>query len=360
MRDATGAGPAVAPRVVHEVLGSPGVPLDSDVRAALEPRFGQDFSQVRVHTDARAASSADAVGARAYTLGRHIVFAAGRYAPSTAEGHKLLAHELTHVMQQRAATPSIAAAPIAVGLVSDPAEQEAERVSSVIDDVTPHRIATTSVPRLARQSGGQATTSAPSPASANRNTCPQPCAPKKAAVVLADLRRGIDYVDRAIEALAASRLSEATTRALDLYFHSHSEQTVRTVAGKLGSLQRALNDTLRHNRWGCDPTTPHPDPSHPDRIAPVYTHLVDTCFTEAHFDEKPPDRAQDAIHESGHRLGMSQGGPTSVPDIYEFDPKFAELRTEDAVRNCDSYALFAGAIAKGIPRGIPRVKAGVR
>ncbi|MGW9024484.1 eCIS core domain-containing protein [Streptomyces sp. NPDC055722] len=351
MRDATRTGPTVAPRVVHEVLNSPGVPLDSHVRAALEPRFGQDFSQVRVHTDARAASSADAVGARAYALGRHIVFAAGRYAPSTTEGHKLLAHELTHVVQQRAATPSIAAAPIAVGSVSDPAEQEAERVSSVIDDVTPHRIATTSAPRLARQSGGQATTSAtPSPAPANRNTCARPnCAPDQAAVIPADLQRGINYVSRAIAALAASPLSAATTRALDWYFHSHSDQTVRTVAARLACIQNALNDTLTNNRWGC-----HPDDKNLAYVrigpTPICTDaLVDVCFTDQHFRTKARTRAQTAIHECAHRVGMSLGRPTSVPDVYRFSQEFVELSTADALRNSDSYALFAGAIAEGIP-----------
>jgi hypothetical protein len=66
----------------------------------MEPRFGQDFSQVKVHTDEQAAVSAQAVSARAYTVGRDVVFGAGQYAPGTSEGQRLLAHELTHVVQQ--------------------------------------------------------------------------------------------------------------------------------------------------------------------------------------------------------------------------------------------------------------------
>jgi outer membrane protein OmpA-like peptidoglycan-associated protein len=66
----------------------------------MEPRFGHDFSQVRVHTDARAAESAQAVGALAYTVGRNVVFGAGQYAPGMYSGRQLLAHELTHVLQQ--------------------------------------------------------------------------------------------------------------------------------------------------------------------------------------------------------------------------------------------------------------------
>jgi len=78
----------------------PGQPLDSATRAFFEPRFGHDFSQVRVHSDANAAESAWAVNALAYTVGRDVAFGAGQYAPQTGAGRKLLAHELTHVVQQ--------------------------------------------------------------------------------------------------------------------------------------------------------------------------------------------------------------------------------------------------------------------
>jgi hypothetical protein len=77
-----------------------GQSLPGSARAFFEPRFGYNFSDVRIHTDAQAAESARAVNARAYTVGRDIVFETGQYAPGTAEGRKLLAHELTHVVQQ--------------------------------------------------------------------------------------------------------------------------------------------------------------------------------------------------------------------------------------------------------------------
>ena len=164
--DAAGDVAGTAPPSVHRVLGSAGRPLDTDTRAFMETRFGHcfgrmavthsppgiaparlavgpahdrheheaeqaaaavtrmdaprgpepgtarrgfDFSQVRVHTDGEAAESAHAVGALAYTVGRSIVFAAGRYAPGSADGRRLLAHELTHVAQQSAgeATPGL-------------------------------------------------------------------------------------------------------------------------------------------------------------------------------------------------------------------------------------------------------------
>ncbi|MFZ0064056.1 MAG: DUF4157 domain-containing protein [Pyrinomonadaceae bacterium] len=89
------------PAIVHEVLRSSGQPLDHATRTFFEPRLQHDFSGVRVHTDTKASESAHAVNALAYTVGRDVVFEAGRYAPGTSSGNKLLAHELTHVKQQQ-------------------------------------------------------------------------------------------------------------------------------------------------------------------------------------------------------------------------------------------------------------------
>jgi hypothetical protein len=91
---------SAAPPIVHEVLRSPGQPLDAATRAFFEPRFGHDFSNVRIHTDGQAAASARAVNALAYTAGQHVVFEARAYRHETDAGRKLLAHELTHTIQQ--------------------------------------------------------------------------------------------------------------------------------------------------------------------------------------------------------------------------------------------------------------------
>ena len=88
------------PRSVHEVLSSAGRPLDSGTRAFMEPRFGYDFRNVRIHTDAKANRSASEVSALAFTVGNHIAFADGQYAAGTSRGNRLLAHELAHVVQQ--------------------------------------------------------------------------------------------------------------------------------------------------------------------------------------------------------------------------------------------------------------------
>ena len=112
-RKETGAGPATAPPLVHEVLRSPGQPLDPGARAFMEPRFGHDFGSVRVHTDAKAATSARAVSASAYTVGNHMVFDHSRLDFGSQSGRRLLAHELTHVVQQSGtgAAPRLSRAP---------------------------------------------------------------------------------------------------------------------------------------------------------------------------------------------------------------------------------------------------------
>jgi len=130
------AGPATpqeAPPIVHEVLRSPGQMLDPETRAFFEARFSRDFSSVRVHTDSRAAESARAVHSHAYTVGRDIAFAPGRFSPATAEGRRLLAHELTHTVQQ--SSPKLAAGgqiqtQIAVEQVDDPLERDADAAAA--------------------------------------------------------------------------------------------------------------------------------------------------------------------------------------------------------------------------------------
>jgi hypothetical protein len=90
-----------APPVVRNLLQSPGQTLQPASRLSMETRFGHDFSQVRVHTDARASESARAVNAQAYTVGSDVVLGEGQYAPETRQGQQLLAHELTHVVRQQ-------------------------------------------------------------------------------------------------------------------------------------------------------------------------------------------------------------------------------------------------------------------
>jgi Domain of unknown function (DUF4157)/Protein of unknown function (DUF3238) len=180
------------PSIVHEVLRSPGQPLDMDTRAFMESRFahnfggvrvfhnawhapqgrmtvgpahdefeqetkrvshglttsrknlqsdgrrpGYDFSRVRVHTDKQAAESAKAINALAYTVGDHMVFGPGQYAPDTLEGKRLLAHELTHAIQQRAGPTGPAAMILGMSRSDDIAEHEASAVEDAITHDAP-------------------------------------------------------------------------------------------------------------------------------------------------------------------------------------------------------------------------------
>jgi Domain of unknown function (DUF4157) len=150
------------PPQVQQALRSSGEPLDQGTRGLMEARFGHDFSHVRVHADARAAASARAVQALAWTLGHDVVFAAGHYAPTTVEGRKLLAHELTHVLQQSTG-PRPTRGPATVSSPHDPDERQADRVAETVASRDgrwrPQPIsvqASTAAPHLQRQSASPA------------------------------------------------------------------------------------------------------------------------------------------------------------------------------------------------------------
>jgi len=162
-RESRAVGPASAPPIVHDVLRSSGRPLEPGVRNAMESRFQHDFSRVRVHTDARAAESARAVGASAYTVGEHVAFGAGRYEPGTRAGVRLLAHELAHVRQQAGGASASFMPRLLVGEGGSPLEREAEAAAdAVVAARTPCVAGRSDGPRLQRHpddivaySGGQ-------------------------------------------------------------------------------------------------------------------------------------------------------------------------------------------------------------
>jgi hypothetical protein len=116
----------------------------------MEPRFGHDFSRVRVHADARAAASALTVDARAYTVGAHVVFGEGQYAPGTAAGRRLLAHELTHVIQQDGQAPAPGAR-LLIGAADTVLERQADGAANAVEDCPGSEAGRPAVP-----SGGQA------------------------------------------------------------------------------------------------------------------------------------------------------------------------------------------------------------
>jgi hypothetical protein len=114
---------AFAPGIVSQVIGSHGHLLNASVRSEMESGFGQDFSSVRIHTDAKAAKSARGLHADAYAVGQHVVFADRQYRPGTAEGRRLIAHELSHVAAQPS-QPNLGQ-PLRIDPPSSPAESAA-------------------------------------------------------------------------------------------------------------------------------------------------------------------------------------------------------------------------------------------
>ncbi len=137
---------------VHDVIGSGGgQPLDELVRGPMESSFGQDFGDVRIHTDARASASAESVGANAYTVGNDVVFKSGSYDAGSESGQRTLAHELSHVVQQRSGPVDGEDAPGGIR-VSDPGDRFERAADSTADHVmsgSSSAIAATAAPTAA-------------------------------------------------------------------------------------------------------------------------------------------------------------------------------------------------------------------
>lgn len=149
-RHAAGPGPVVAPEIVHEVLRTQGRPLPADVRHDIGAQLGHDFADVRIHTDELAGASAEAVAAQAYTVGRHIVFAPGRFDPGSATGRRLLAHELTHAASHPPGMPT----PSGDLRISTPSEAAERHAVSVSEGLVAPAAPPAAPPGLFRQPAG--------------------------------------------------------------------------------------------------------------------------------------------------------------------------------------------------------------
>ena len=259
-------GAMEAPPLVHDVLASSGRPLDSATRGFFEPRLGHDFSRVRVHTDSVAGQSARDMDAYAYTVGSHIVFGAGRFSPESREGRRLIAHELTHVIQQSGAEK---------------------------DDGNSHAFG------VQRQGAG-----------GNRKppiTETEGCDPALQGDLKAMHQPALDHVDRAIASLAPGwkNMMPADKAAFAQFFDpSNSGQIdagfVRTVQDKY----RFVRSNMRALRFDCDPKS--------WTLCGTSTRwcvggrLMWTCFGNLHVCSAaykaagPDSKIETIIHESVH------------------------------------------------------------
>ncbi len=120
---------------VTATLRQGGQPLDANTRSFFEPRFGTDFSAVRIHTDTQAAESARSVNALAYTVGHNVVFSSGQYAPQSDSGKRLLAHELTHVVQQGGSSDDSMIAKV-LQRTPNPIDSQAQALITLAQDTT--------------------------------------------------------------------------------------------------------------------------------------------------------------------------------------------------------------------------------
>src|SRR5262245_32677779 len=342
------AGERLAPPIVHQVLREPGASLDPQTHELMAARLGHDFSKVRVHTGERAALSARAVDARAYTVGHHVVFGAGEFAPGTTEGRRLLTHELAHVLHQRAAIPS---GPIAIAPSTGPAEVEAERVAggSVVQAPVGADVAAT----LQRQP------KRPPPATAQPTghcSGDQPDVIARAKANAAFWLRTAIQGLRRFEALPAHRSTAAVQAALQTDFHTTNPFHAQLVRGRLhiildalSGAQAAPTDCAVAADPGCAGAT----------VAYHQQGRLVWCPKFFASDTDEERRAQVTVHEHAHaharRLPLgggfdvfSKGEPRFVIDrAYRRERVYADLTPEEAMDNADSYAELVRDLGSG-------------
>lgn len=297
------------PPIVHEVLRSPGQLLDPTTRAFMEPRFGHDFSSVRVHTDAKAAESGQAVNAPAYTVGRDIVFGAGQHTPQTAASQKLMAHELTHVVQQaRAVSARESVRPFAV-----PAQQ-AHSFSSIAIEAPARRV-----------EWKYGVVHGPAGAANRFDDCPAQwktsanAAQKLGSSWLANVVVGLASLPKPIPAPVANLLTK--------HFHTTFDKDIAKILGRFAQLNTAINQSIDFEcETSCDPNV----------LGYVYSIWSDLHLCPYWFNSVAELQASTVIHELAHDVVGCDD------NAYEWQTaKYSGMSVDDAINNADSYAHFA-------------------
>lgn len=288
--------------MVHDVLQSSGRPLAPSDRAFFDPGFGHDFSAVRVHTDAAAASSAAAVDALAYTVGAHVVFADGQYTPHTQGGQRLLAHELAHVVQQHGAGDSAA-------LAEHPQlEFEADLAAQRVTSGQPAGVRARGTAGMMRQPAGQgaARPSAPAPSPPSR-------VPTAAERRLIDAARGAAAVRTQVahfrtagigpsppdrrDDIAASeqrlRVTQLATRMFD-WDPPNIDQIDEILGHMIGALAPGADIQVAGAR----------DPACGARSGYVAGHRPPIVLCPGFFSESAEQQIRTLVHEAAHVAGI--------------------------------------------------------
>jgi hypothetical protein len=319
--------PSTATAAVREGLASPTQSLAPTVRRSMESSFGQDFGHVRLHTDARAAQSAQQVNARAYTVGSDIVFGSGHYQPYTREGQHLLAHELTHTIQQ-GNSHGVAFDQIGISDATDASEREADAVAGAVvrGEAIAQRPAT-AAPQVSRQpaTGKTATQPATQPAATGFTGC----SPEHQKDLPADLSDAIDWVKEAITDLENKEGMPAhTKRALDRYLTTDSKQITSVILPKVKLILAEFQ--MGATNFRCQ-TEQQCVAQFPGGAVAYSGNPITLC--PSYFDDGRIDRVTNLIHEAGHNAGMAG-------NVVEFQWPFPGLDEKTRLGNTESYAAF--------------------
>ena len=235
--------PGTVPPIVHDVLRSPGQPLDTGTRAFMEPRFGHDFSNVRVHSDVRAAESARSVSALAYTVGKDVVFGTGQYAPNTTMGRKLLAHELTHTIQQPPGLTKASQGELKIGIPGSAHELEAEHVAKLVTNEEKGNAQVKSTVNVASTLQRELPPITP-PAQAPHSTPFPDCNEKQIPDLKAALTQAHADLDVAITKLKVRPLTKEVQNALWLAFRDNSIATADALLLGLTKIKDRLSPEI--------------------------------------------------------------------------------------------------------------------
>ena len=362
---------AVQQAEVAGALASPGQPLDRDTRAFMESRFQHDFSGVRVHTDARAAGSARALQARAWTLGRDVAFSTGAYAPGTAAGRRLLAHELAHVVQQdHAARPSPDAA-LEVSEPGDASEREADAAAARVAEGTPVAVRTHAEPDVIHRDdddtwkyivGGVAGAAAigfliwlASRKDAADIDNPPVCGPRQNEKTTPAIAGALQWAKTALDRVRAFRAKPADAaqafvrdalmrrfRSADAPVAEKVERVINLVHAAIGKLGTPEMPIVCH--------TAKTDPSCKVFAAFVSSQRKGMTFCADFFKQDDAVNKVAVIHELTHTL---VGGARIDDRAYKGERLFGggaeptRLSTEAALANAQSYAEFVADLGSG-------------
>ncbi|HTQ29767.1 MAG TPA: DUF4157 domain-containing protein, partial [Opitutaceae bacterium] len=313
-----------APPIVHEVLRSPGRPLDAESRAFMEPRFGYDFSRVRVHADSQAAKSAEAVNAQAYTVGSNIIFGANQGGAGNLSHPRLLAHELAHVVQQGGRQPG---GSLQVAPANDSAEGAADRAADQV------------------LSGGQASNSTKADGRLQRYGFNPECTATQTNQIHQAIDTANRWVGGALRALAANPLSSDTLSALQHNFGAAG--TAANVGTIIARLNAGRADML-NNPYACRNAAndPHCQSAGAYTVGPG-SHASTIC-TNRFTRPDAIGRAATVLHEAMHASDAAMTVDSYSDYFGHRRRRFAsrDYPGTDPLINADSYATLALELGK--------------